>query len=157
MTKPVLSIGDAAPNFTMPTDGGGYVTLSDLRGKTVVLYFYPRDNTPACTTEASDFRDLHPNFNALDAVIIGVSMDSPKKHDRFKAKYNLPFMLATDDENATVCQQYGVWRPKKFMGREFLGLNRMTFVIDGNGIVTHIWDKVRVKNHAQSVLDALQG
>lgn len=156
MNEQTLKIGDNAPNFTMPTDSNGTITLSDLKGKTVVLYFYPRDNTPGCTTEACDFRDRHPDFSDVNAVVIGVSMDSPKKHDGFKAKHNLNFTLATDDEHATVCKLYGVWRPKKFMGREFLGINRTTFIINGDGVITHIWDKVKVKNHAQTVLESLQ-
>lgn len=165
---PALKIGDTAPDFTLPTDGDGTVTLSDLlagslpnslldsQGQTVVLYFYPRDNTPGCTTQACDFRDNLPDFSAVGATVVGISQDSPKKHDGFKAKHNLNFTLATDDENATVCKQYGVWQPKKFMGREFLGIVRTTFAINSRGIITHIWHKVKVKGHVESVLEFLK-
>ena len=144
-----------APDFNCPADGETVVSLSDFRGKKVVLYFYPKDNTPGCTTEACDFRDLHPDFTGVNAVIIGVSKDDPKKHDRFKEKYELNFSLVSDDEDSTLCKQYGVWQPKKFMGREFLGIVRTTFLIDENGKIAHIWNKVRVKNHAQDVLSTI--
>ena len=156
MTDVALKIGDRAPDFTLPTDGGATLTLSDFRGQKVVLYFYPKDNTPGCTTEACDFRDAHPDFTALGAQVVGVSKDEPKKHDRFKEKYALNFPLVSDDDHGTLCKAYGVWRPKKFMGREFLGIVRSTFIIDETGKIAHIWDKVRVKNHASDVLETLK-
>ena len=163
MTDIPLKIGDDAPDFTLPTDsiwddigdGDSTLTLSNFQGQKVVLYFYPKDNTPGCTTQACDFRDRHPDFTNLGVQVIGVSKDEPKKHDRFKEKYNLNFPLVSDDDNSTLCKLYGVWRPKKFMGREFLGIVRSTFVIDEVGKIAHIWDKVRVKNHAQDVLQTL--
>ena len=160
MTSSPLKIGDIAPDFSLPADGGATVSLSDLLsvsgGQKVVLYFYPKDNTPGCTTEACDFRDAHPDFTALNAQVVGVSKDTPNKHDKFKEKYNLNFPLVSDDDNSTLCKLYGVWRPKKFMGREFLGIVRSTFIIDENGKIAHIWDGVRVKNHASDVLQTLQ-
>ena len=156
MTDVSLKIGDIAPDFTLPSDGGGTVSLADFKGQKVVLYFYPKDNTPGCTTEACDFRDAHPDFTALHAHVVGVSKDTPNKHDRFKEKYSLNFPLLSDDEDSTLCKSYGVWRPKKFMGREFLGIVRSTFIIDESGKIAHIWDGVRVKNHAQDVLQTLQ-
>lgn len=148
-----LDVGDMAPDFDMPTDGGGRVKLSDLRGKSVVLYFYPRDDTPGCTTEACAFRDATPDFDKLDAVIIGVSKDTVAKHDKFKAKYDLPFTLASD-EDGSVCEAYGVWQLKKFMGRESMGIVRSTFLIGPDGRIKEIWRKVKVKDHADAVLAA---
>ena len=148
-----LEVGDKAPDFDMPTDGGGRVTLGDLQGKRVVLYFYPRDDTPGCTTEACAFRDAMPDFDKLDAVIIGVSKDTVAKHDKFKAKYDLPFTLASD-EDGSVCEAYGVWQLKKFMGRESMGIVRSTFLIGPDGRIQEIWRKVKVKEHADAVLAA---
>jgi peroxiredoxin Q/BCP len=147
--------GDKAPDFSMPTDGGGTISLKDLKGKAVVLYFYPKDSTPGCTTEACAFRDLAPDFSKLDAEVIGVSKDSIKRHDNFKAKYELPFLLASD-ESGEVCERYGVWVEKSMYGKKFMGIQRATFLIDAKGKVQKIWRKVKVAGHAEAVLEATQ-
>ncbi len=148
-----ISKGDTAPDFTLPADGGGTVSLAALRGKTVVLYFYPKDSTPGCTTEASDFRDAIAQFQAANATVIGVSKDSVKRHDNFKAKLGLPFALASDADG-DVCERYGVWKEKKLYGRTFMGIERSTFLIDPEGVVRDIWRKVRVPGHIAQVLEA---
>lgn len=150
-----LSVGDTAPDFTLPTDGGGSVTLSALRGKPVVLYFYPKDDTPGCTTEACDFRDAMPDFSGIDAVVIGISKDTVTKHDKFKAKHGLTFPLASDAEG-DVCERYGVWKEKSMYGKTFLGIERSTFVVGRDGTLARIWPKVKVKGHAAEVLEAVK-
>ena len=150
-----VDIGDSAPDFTMPTDGGGTVSLAALRGRPVVLYFYPKDDTPGCTTEACDFRDKLPDFSALDAAVIGVSKDSVARHDRFKAKHGLTFTLAAD-ETGEVCERYGVWIEKSLYGRKYMGIDRATFLIDKAGTIRGVWRKVKVKGHAEAVLAALE-
>jgi peroxiredoxin Q/BCP len=150
-----VSEGDKAPAFAMATDGNGTVSLKDLKGQNVVLYFYPKDNTPGCTKEACAFRDLMPDFSGIDAAIIGVSKDSVKKHDNFKAKYELPFTLASD-EDGSVCEAYGTWVQKKLYGREYMGIERATFLIDGKGVVRKIWRKVKVAGHAEDVLESVK-
>ncbi|WP_372001157.1 peroxiredoxin [Tistrella mobilis] len=150
----MIEEGAKAPDFTMPTDGGGEVSLAALAGKTVVLYFYPRDDTPGCTKEACAFRDLHPALEKLDAVVIGVSKDSVAAHDRFKAKYGLNFPLAADTDGA-VCDAYGVWVEKNMYGRKSMGIERSTFLIDGTGTVRKIWRKVKVDGHAEAVKAAI--
>ncbi|ALJ34803.1 thioredoxin-dependent thiol peroxidase [Azospirillum brasilense] len=152
---PAIEAGTPAPDFTMPTDGGGSVTLSALRGKPVILYFYPKDDTSGCTSEACGFRDQLPDFSGLDAVIIGVSKDSVASHDKFKAKYELPFTLASDKETG-VAEAYGVWVEKSMYGRKYMGLERATFLIDKDGIVRNVWRKVKVTGHVAAVLKALQ-
>lgn len=147
--------GDKAPAFSMPTDGGGTISLKDLKGKNVVLYFYPKDSTPGCTKEACGFRDLMPDFSKADAEIIGVSKDSIKRHDNFKAKYDLPFVLASD-ENDDVCERYGVWVEKSMYGKKFMGIERATFLIDGKGKVRKVWRKVKVPGHVEDVLEAVK-
>ena len=147
--------GGKAPAFSMPTDSGGKIALKDLKGRPVVLYFYPKDSTPGCTIEACDFRDLTPDFSKIDAEIVGVSKDSVKRHDNFKAKYELPFSLASD-EDSDVCERYGVWVEKNMYGRKFMGIERATFLIDGKGVVRKIWRKVKVKGHAEDVLEAVK-
>ena len=147
--------GGKAPAFSMPTDGGGKIALKDLKGHPVILYFYPKDSTPGCTTEACDFRDLTPDFSRIDADIVGVSKDSVKRHDNFKAKYELPFALASDDDG-DVCERYGVWVEKSMCGRKFMGIERATFLIDAKGVVRRIWRKVKVKGHAEDVLEAVK-
>lgn len=151
-----LDLGDKAPDFTMPTDGGGEVSLSALKGKPVVLYFYPRDDTPGCTKEACGFRDAMPDFSALDATIIGVSRDTVAKHDKFKAKYDLPFTLGADDTGA-VTEAYGVWVEKSMYGRKSMGIERATFLIDGEGTIRGVWRKVKVPGHVEAVLEAAKG
>jgi peroxiredoxin Q/BCP len=150
-----LKAGDKAPAFSGPTDGGGKISLEDLKGKKVVLYFYPKDMTPGCTTEAEGFRDALAKFRKAGVEIVGVSKDSVKRHDNFKAKYDLPFALLSD-EDGTVCEDYGVWQKKTNYGREYMGIVRSTFLIDEKGKIAQIWDKVRVKGHVDEVLEAAQ-
>ena len=146
-------IGDKAPDFNMPTDDGTDITLKSLQGKPVVLYFYPKDDTPGCTKEACGFRDALPDFSKLNVDVIGVSKDSVKKHEKFKAKHALTFRLASD-ENGDVCERYGVWKEKNMYGRKFMGIERSTFLIDGDGVVRQAWRKVRVPGHVENVLEA---
>jgi len=149
-----IEIGKPAPDFTLPTDGGGTVTLSKLRGKPVVIYFYPKDNTSGCTKEACDFRDAMPDFSKVKAAIIGISKDSAKSHDGFKAKQKLNFTLAAD-EDGKACAAYGTWIEKSMYGRKYMGIDRATFVIDDKGIVRAAWHKVKVPGHVDAVLDAV--
>lgn len=151
-----LIVGQSAPDFTLATDSGGSVTLSALRGRPVVVYFYPKDDTPGCTREACAFRDHTPDFSGADAVIIGISRDTPARHDGFKSKYSLPFTLASDPDIA-VAQLYGVWVQKCMYGKTTMGLERSTFLIDSAGVIRQIWRKVKVDGHAEKVLAALQG
>ena len=148
--------GAKAPDFTLPTDGGGSVTLSKLKGKNLVLYFYPKDDTSGCTAEACGFRDLFPNFRKIDAAVIGVSRDSVAAHDKFKKKYELPFTLAADTEGK-VTEAYGVWVEKSMYGRKYMGIERATFLIDEKGKIAQIWHKVKVPGHADEVLKAVSG
>ncbi len=150
-----VDVGTIAPDFTMPTDGGGSVTLSALRGKPVVLYFYPKDDTSGCTSEACGFRDQLPDFSAVDAVVIGVSKDSVASHDKFKAKYELPFTLASDTDGS-VSDAYGVWVEKSMYGRKYMGLERATFLIGADGTVRNVWRKVKVTGHVAAVLKAVK-
>ena len=150
-----LTVGDKAPAFNLPTDGGGTLALEDLKGKTVVLYFYPKDDTPGCTTEAQGFRDAIKDFEKAGAVIVGASKDSVARHDKFKAKYDLPFHLVSD-EDGTLCEAYGVWVEKNMYGRKYMGIQRATFLIDGTGVIREIWPKVKVKEHTAEVLAAVQ-
>ncbi|WP_374443949.1 peroxiredoxin [Stella sp.] len=150
-----LEIGKPAPAFTMPTDGGGKVSLAALKGKPVVLYFYPKDDTSGCTKEACGFRDAMPDFARIDAAIVGVSKDSVASHDRFKAKYQLPFVLASDAET-DVTERYGAWVEKSMYGRKYMGIERSTFLIDGKGVIRGIWRKVKVPGHVEEVLKAVQ-
>lgn len=143
--------GRAAPDFTLPASNGNQVSLSDFRGKNVLLYFYPKDMTPGCTKQACDFRDKHAEFGQLNTVILGISTDPVKRHAKFIAKYELPFLLLTDEKHQ-VAELYGVWQPKKLFGREFLGIQRSTFVIDNDGVVMKEWRKVKVKHHIEEAL-----
>jgi peroxiredoxin Q/BCP len=147
--------GQKAPAFDMATDGGGRVSLAGLKGKTVVLFFYPKADTPTCTNEAKDFSALADDFAAAGAVVIGVSRDPVKKLDRFKAKYDLKVILASD-EPEDVTNAWGVWVQKKLYGREYMGIERATFLIDGAGVVRRVWRKVSVKGHVAEVLAAAQ-
>ena len=149
-----ITEGQAAPAFDLSTDGDGRVTLDGLKGKSVVLYFYPKADTPGCTTEGLDFSALADQFAAANAVVIGVSRDAVKKLDRFKAKHDLKVVLGSDEDGA-VCEAYGVWIMKKLYGRECMGVERATFLIDGAGVVRRVWRSVKVKGHAEQVLDAL--
>lgn len=150
-----LHIGDNAPDFTLPTDNDGEIALSSLRGGSVIIYFYPKDNTPGCTLESCGFRDAFPAFEKLDAKIIGISKCSVAKHDKFKAKYDLNFPLASD-EHGDVCERYGVWKEKNMYGKKFMGIERATFLIDKNGRIANIWRKVKVKGHVAEVHDSLR-
>jgi len=143
--------GEEAPNFALISDDGKKVTLSDYRGKKVVLYFYPKDNTPGCTSEAKEFRDNIKEFEKENAVILGVSKDSVESHQKFKQKHELPFTLLSDPEGR-VLELYGVWKKKSLYGRTFMGAERTTFLIDENGVVKKIYRKVRVEGHAQVCL-----
>lgn len=151
----MIEVGQIAPDFTLEASHNQTVSLSDLRGKNVVLYFYPKDMTPGCTTEACDFRDYHPEFGKLNAVVLGISPDDVKSHDRFTAKHELPFPLLADPDHK-VAEAYGVWVLKKMYGREYMGIERTTFVIDAEGKVARVWNKVKVKGHVQEVLDFIK-
>ncbi|WP_417599383.1 thioredoxin-dependent thiol peroxidase [Pararhodobacter oceanensis] len=150
-----MDIGDTAPDFTAPTETGEALTLSDLRGQPVVLYFYPKDNTPGCTTEAKDFTDLAEAFKAAGARVVGVSKDSVTKHKNFTAKYDLGVTLISDAETQ-ICEDYGVWVEKNMYGKQFWGIQRATFLIDPDGKIARIWPKVKVAGHAAEVLDAVK-
>jgi peroxiredoxin Q/BCP len=152
----MLAEGTMAPDFRLPADGGGEVALSDHRGKKVVLYFYPKDNTSGCTQEACDFRDDYSQITAAGAVVLGVSPDSVKSHDGFKLRYNLPFFLLSDPDHR-VAEMYGAWGEKKMYGKSYMGIIRTTFVIDEQGRIVKVFPKVRVKGHSQEVLAALAG
>lgn len=149
-----IDVGDKAPDFTLPTDGGGEISLKKLKGNPVVVYFYPKDDTPGCTTEAKDFAAQYKKFAKAGAAIVGISKDSAKRHDNFKKKYALPFVLASD-EDGVACEAFGVWVQKKLYGREYMGIERATFLIDAKGKIARVWHKVKVKGHADEVLAAV--
>jgi len=151
----MLEAGDKAPDFNLPVNGDGMLSSKDLRGKTVVMYFYPKDMTPGCTTEAQNFRDRFKDFENAGAVVLGVSKDSVKRHDKFVEKQELPFQLVSD-ENGTLCEDYGVWVEKNMYGRKYMGIQRATFVIDAKGVIRHVWPKVKVKDHADAVLEVVK-
>ncbi|CAN7195695.1 peroxiredoxin [Brevundimonas sp. LjRoot202] len=150
-----ITEGMKAPTFDMATDGGGRLSSDALNGRTVVLYFYPKADTPGCTTEGQDFSALAGEFAAAGATVVGVSRDPVKKLDRFKAKYDLKVTLASD-EAGDVTEAFGVWVEKTLYGRTYMGVERATFLIDGAGVVRRVWRKVRVKGHAAEVLAAVQ-
>ena len=154
--EPVLSLktGDPAPAFKTAASGGDSVALEDFRGRRVVLYFYPKDDTPGCTREACGFRDVYRQIEERGAVVLGVSPDSVKAHDKFSAKYQLPFTLLAD-ESREIVKAYGVWGKKKFMGREYDGVYRVTFLIGKEGRIERIWPTVKPEAHAREVLEAL--
>ena len=147
--------GSLAPDFTLPTDNGGEITLSSLRGRKIVLFFYPKDDTPGCTADSCDFRDQLPQFESMNVKVLGISKCNVKKHDRFKSKYELNFPLASDEFGNT-CEKYGVWKEKSMYGRKYMGIERSTFLIDENGRIAALWRKVSVPGHVESVLAALQ-
>jgi len=151
-----LKEGDKAPDFDAPTDGGGKLKLSGLKGRKVVLYFYPKDDTPGCTKEACGFRDNLKAFGKADAEIVGVSRDSEAKHGKFKEKYELPFTLVSDADGK-ICEAYGTWVEKSMYGRKYMGIDRATFLIDEKGVVRKIWRKVKVPGHVEEVLEAAKG
>lgn len=149
-----LKEGDVAPAFTAPTNGGQTASLADFAGRPVILYFYPRDDTPGCTKEACAFRDAFADFTAKGAVVLGVSADSVKSHDKFIQKFKLPFTLLADEDKRIV-EAYGVWGEKTFMGRRYQGIHRVTFLLGGDGRIQRIWPKVKLEEHAAEVLAAL--
>lgn len=151
----MLNIGDKAPDFSLVTDEDDTVSLSKLRGKKFVLYFYPKDSTPGCTKEACDFRDHFATFKKHGVEVFGVSKDSAKSHTKFKEKYALPFTLLVDD-NADVCEAYGVINKKSMFGKTFLGIQRSTFLIDEKGIIRATWRKVKVPGHVEEILNELK-
>ena len=153
--KTALKVGDKAPPFALATDGGGTISLSGLKGKTVVLYFYPKDDTSGCTAEAIAFSADAKAFKQAGAVVIGVSKDSAASHDKFKAKHKLAVTLGAD-EDISVAQAYGVWGEKSMYGRKYMGMERATFLIDGKGIIRKIWRKVKVPGHSADVLEAVK-
>jgi peroxiredoxin Q/BCP len=150
----VIEEGKPAPDFELQSDNGQTVKLSDLRGQPVVLYFYPKDDTPGCTTEACEFRDAYDVFRERGAEVLGVSPDDVASHEKFKAKYELPFTLLADPDHA-VAEKYGVWGERKFAGKSYLGINRSTFVIDAEGNVARAMMGIKAAGHAEKVLDAL--
>ncbi|MEI4487272.1 peroxiredoxin [Frigidibacter sp. MR17.14] len=151
----MIETGAKAPDFTLPRDGGGEITLSAQQPKKVVLYFYPKDDTPGCTTEALDFTRLSDEFAAAGALVIGISKDSAASHDKFCRKHSLSVILASD-ETGTACEDYGVWGEKNMYGKTYMGITRATVLIDGAGTVARVWPKVKVDGHAAEVLDAVR-
>ncbi len=147
----IRSAGERAPEFELMDDEGNLRKLSDYRGQTIVLYFYPRDNTPGCTKEACSFRDAYADFREAGVEVIGISPDSEQSHAKFKSKYELPFTLLADPDRS-VCKAYGVWGPKKMAGREYEGVYRTTFVIDPDGVIKKVFEKVKPADHSQEVL-----
>lgn len=150
-----MDSGDTAPDFTLPRDGGGMLTLSEQRPAPVVLFFYPKDNTPGCTREASEFTAQAAAFDALGARVIGISKDSVASHDKFVAKHALSMPLVSD-EHGSVCEDYGTWVEKAMYGKTYMGIERSTFLIDGTGRIARVWRKVKVPGHVDEVLEALR-
>ncbi|WP_462408835.1 thioredoxin-dependent thiol peroxidase [Neobacillus sp. Marseille-QA0830] len=150
-----VEAGVQAPDFTLEAQTGEKVTLSDFKGKNIVLYFYPKDMTPGCTTEACDFRDMHAQFEELNAVILGISPDPVNRHQKFTEKYGLPFLLLADPEHE-IAEAYGVWKLKKNYGREYMGIERSTFIIDRQGQIANAWRKVQVKGHVEEALSYIK-
>jgi peroxiredoxin Q/BCP len=151
-----IAEGQLAPDFSLPTDAGEMLTLSSLRGQWVVLYAYPKDDTSGCTTEACEFRDLFPRFTKNKAVILGISPDSVKSHQKFKTKYELPFTLVSDEEKVAL-QAYDIWKEKSMYGRKYMGVERTTFVIDPAGRIVKVFEKVKPAGHAADVEPVLAG
>lgn len=151
----VVETGQVAPDFELPASNGEVVKLSNYKGKNVVLYFYPKDMTPGCTTEACDFRDQYKSFEEVDAVILGVSPDPIERHEKFIEKHGLPFLLLADEKNE-VAERYGVWQLKKNFGKEYMGIERSTFVIDKEGKIAKEWRKVKVKGHVEEALQFIK-
>jgi peroxiredoxin Q/BCP len=151
----LLSAGDTAPNVTLPRDGGEIVNLADFAGKNVVLYFYPRDDTPGCTKEAIGFTENLAEFDTLNTIVLGVSKDPIKKHDKFVAKHDLKIALLSDEDD-DVCERYGVWVEKNMYGKTYMGIERATFLIGPDGAIKQAWHKVRVPGHVDAVLETLR-
>src|SRR5690554_2194520 len=150
-----VEVGQVVPNFKLPASNGEEVSLSDFKGKKVVIYFYPKDMTPGCTTESCDFRDYFADAVILNTEIIGISPDSLKSHDKFIAKHKLPFLLLADEEKK-VCELFDVWKLKKNFGKEYMGVERSTFLIDEEGKLIHEWRKVKVKGHVEEILETIK-
>ncbi len=150
----VLSPGDAAPDFTLPESGGGTRSLHDLRGKKVILFFYPKNDTSGCTREACGFRDSYEDYKGVQAEILGISPDAVKSHDKFTAKYNLPFPLLADTDHQ-VSEAYGAWGQKSLYGKKYMGLLRTTYLINADGVVEQVWTMVKPVGHAHEVLAAV--
>ena len=150
-----LNVGDKAPSFKLKNQDVEVVSLADLKGKPIVLYFYPKDDTSGCTKEACNFRDEFPKFGKMKAEIIGVSADSVESHKKFADKYNLPFNLLSDEKKEVV-EKYGVWQEKSMYGKKYMGIVRTTFIIDGQGMIRKIFEKVKVDEHNQEVMEALK-
>lgn len=150
-----IAEGQAAPEFTAPDQSGDSHTLSQYKGKPVILYFYPKDNTPGCTQQACDFRDSMARLGAADAIVLGISKDSQKSHQNFIDKYELPFPLLSDTEGA-VCALYGAWVEKSMFGKKYMGIERRTILVDADGKIAKIWPKVKVKGHVDAVLNAVE-
>ncbi len=150
-----ISAGDVAPDFALPDDTGKVRMLSEFHGKTVLIYFYPKDDTPGCTTEACNFRDDYSAYEKAGVVILGISPDTVKSHVKFKSKYELPFPLLADDDHQ-ICEAYGVWGLKKFMGREYMGVLRTTFLVGSDGIVKDVFENVKPADHSTQVLESLR-
>ena len=151
----MVSVGKRVENLTLPATGDQNLSLSDFKGRNLVIYFYPKDNTSGCTREGEDFRDLHPQFTKAGADILGVSRDSVKSHENFRNKHGFPFHLLSDKDEL-LCKQFDVIKEKKLYGRTYMGIDRSTFLIDGKGVLKREWRKVRVPGHAEAVLDALK-
>ncbi len=149
-----ISVGENAPDFTLPSHDGSEISLGDFRGKTLVLYFYPKDDTSGCTKEACSFRDSMARIRRKGAEVLGISADPPSSHEKFIRKYDLPFPLASD-EKKSVLRAYGVWKEKSMYGRKYMGIERSTFIIDPKGVVRHIFRKVKVEGHVDEVLALL--
>ncbi|MCT4577204.1 thioredoxin-dependent thiol peroxidase [Donghicola sp.] len=151
----MIEVGAKAPEFTLPRDGGGEVSLDSLSGQALVLYFYPKDDTPGCTKEAIAFTEHADAFGAANAVVLGISKDTVAKHDKFRDKHGLKVALLSD-ENSDVCERYGVWKEKNMYGRTYMGIERTTVLIDASGTIARIWPKVKVAGHAEDVLEAVK-
>ncbi|WP_239617881.1 thioredoxin-dependent thiol peroxidase [Cohnella mopanensis] len=155
MTQQQLQLGQPVPDFELPATNGGTIRLSDYRGRKVVIYFYPKDMTPACTQESCDFRDANATIEQSNAIVLGISTDELKRHHKFVEKYELPFLLLADPEHR-VCDLFGVWQEKKLYGKTYMGIVRSTFLIDEQGILLQEWRNIKVKGHVENVKQALQ-
>ena len=150
-----VNVGDAAPDFDLPTDGGGRISLAELKGRPFVVYFYPKDDTSGCTSQAKAFSEMKAQFEDAGATVVGVSKDSPISHDKFKAKHDLTLQLASDEDGA-VLEAYGVWGEKSMYGRKYMGIDRTTFLVGADGVVKEVWRKVKVPGHVDAVLRAVR-
>ena len=154
-TNLLITVGAPAPDFTAESDAGRPLSLSELRGRPIVLYFYPRDDTPTCSAQACGFRDLFPRFEAAGARVVGVSTDTVRSHARFREKFALPFTLVADPDHA-IAEAYGVWQEKSMYGRKYMGVVRTTFLIDREGVIARVWEKVKSAGHAEEVAAAVE-